>query len=204
MFTGIVTDKAVVNAIIRYKESCRMMVELSIDSPVIGESISVNGVCLTLTSTDGHLLQFDISPETLSRTTLAQLQTGDEVNIERAMRGQDRFGGHYVSGHVDRTSRIHSIESRDIYTLVKIIDFTCDEFMFLPEKGSICIDGVSLTINRFTGDGIEVMLIPHTLQETTLHRLKPNDRVNIEFDYIARLISHQQALLNNTMKEEAL
>lgn len=204
MFTGIVSDLATVNKIINYAQSSQLTLEMAMSEPQLGESIAINGVCLTLTSFEGRLFSFDISPETLARTTLADLTVGDLVNIERAMACNDRFGGHYVSGHVDRTSRIHSIETKEKYTLIKITDFTHDELLLLPEKGSICIDGVSLTINQFTGNGIELMLIPHTLQVTTLNRLKANHKVNIEFDYIARLITHQQTLLKNIMKEEAL
>lgn len=204
MFTGIVSAMASVHSIHSDSQSSLLVLDMALSEPAIGESIAINGVCLTLTAYEGSCFHFDISPETLSRTTLGSLKSGDRVNIERAMQSSDRFGGHYVSGHVDRTSKIQCIENKNEYTLIKIIDFSPEELLLLPEKGSICIDGVSLTINHFTGNGIELMLIPHTLQVTTLSKLKANDQVNIEFDYIARLITHQQSLLNNTMKEEAL
>lgn len=163
---------------------------------VLGESISINGVCLTVTDylPAQHEISFDISQETLAKTTLGYLTPGDTVNLERALTANTRMGGHYVSGHVDKTARIHTLNPIGDTLEISINGFNTLDKRYLFNKGSITIDGVSLTINNVTDDAIYIMLIPHTLKHTTIGKYKPGQLVNIEFDYIARIVAHQLQL----------
>jgi riboflavin synthase len=193
MFTGLIEEKGLVLAH-HHKESCsQLIVSSGITKLQAGESIAVNGVCLALLVSDrcdGSLL-FDLSAETLQRTSLSKLKAGEVVNLERAMLASARFGGHYVSGHVDTIANIESVEVKEDYLTVLISGFSEQERLYLIPKGSIAIDGVSLTINSVTDDRISLMLVPHTLQMTTLSLIKPGQTVNVEFDYLARLVAHQ-------------
>lgn len=191
MFTGLIEKQGEVVGNFGSDVSNRLVVNASFEALQAGESIAINGVCLTLLPDHGQQLVFDVSPETLKLTTLGNLSAGDSVNIERAMLATTRFGGHYVSGHVDTTARLQSVTLVDNY-----IDMTFGEFgvlagNYLLPKGSITLDGVSLTINEVDSDSIKVMLVPHTLAVTTLGQLQVGQRVNVEFDYVTRIIAHQ-------------
>ena len=153
----------------------------------VGDSIAVSGCCLTVVECDraGASLSFDVSSETLSLTTLGALRSGDGVNLEKALRLSDRLGGHLVSGHVDGVGNIVSIEP-DARSQRWSIEAPRGLARYIAAKGSICVDGVSLTVNVVDGDRFEVNLIPHTVAATTFAQRTPGDAVNLEVDMMAR------------------
>lgn len=162
----------------------------------IGASLSVNGVCLTITELDGNPplgSVVELSPETLSRTTLGSLRRGDHVNLETALRMGDALGGHWVQGHVDGMTQV--VDRRDL-TDHRELAFAIPpgQEVFFVEKGSVTVDGVSLTISALTEDRFEVALIPHTLEVTTLGQLQPGDRVNLEVDVLAKYMHRMVTL----------
>ena len=161
--------------------------------PQEGESIAINGVCLTAYSIQGRRFTVDVSPESLTRTTLGDLAAGSPVNMERALRLSDRLGGHLVSGHVDCVATVLERRPAGAFTL---FSFSLPEEWnrYLIEKGSVTIDGVSLTVNSCSAGRFEVSIIPHTLQVTTLGRLKIGSRVNIEVDIIGKYVEKLLAL----------
>ncbi|WP_454781385.1 riboflavin synthase [Legionella sp. WA2022007384] len=191
MFTGIIESKGIVVANTEHDGANRLSISSVFKQLQTGESIAVNGVCLTLLPTGLSDLSFDVSPETLQRTTLGRLKIGDEVNLERAMLSSTRFGGHYVSGHVDAIAQIYSIMHLNEFIEVEISGFDANAMLYLIPKGSITVEGVSLTINSVADKRIKLMLVPHTLLNTTLSFLKEGQEVNIEFDYLARIVAHQ-------------
>jgi riboflavin synthase len=158
----------------------------------IGASLSVSGVCLTITELEGTRSKVELSPETLSRTNLGTLKQGSEVNLEPALRMGDALGGHMVQGHVDSTARL--VDRRDLEDH-RVLAFSIPPELapYLVEKGSVTVDGVSLTISALLPDRFEVALIPHTLEVTTLSRLQPGDRVNLEVDVIAKYVQRMLA-----------
>ncbi len=191
VFTGLIEKKGrVISKIVR-DCSQRLVIESPFAELQVGESIAVNGVCLTLLPSEVGELHFDISPETLNLTTLAQLKSGSFVNLERAMVATTRFGGHYVSGHVDTTALIDSIHSLDEFIEIELTGFSPHSMLYLIPKGSITVEGVSLTINAVVEQKIKLMLVPHTLLQTTLGVLEVGQCVNIEFDYLTRIVAHQ-------------
>jgi len=148
-----------------------------------GESVAVNGCCLTVVGD----LRFDLSEETLARTSLGDLRPGDLVNLERAMSATDRFGGHIVQGHVDSTGEVVAVEPQEGSTLFRFrVPSGYDRYLI--DKGSVTIDGVSLTVVRPEGDEFEAWIIPHTLAKTNLGARRVGDRVNLEFDVIAKYV----------------
>ena len=158
---------------------------LPFEAVQLGESIAVNGVCLTVIAFDATSFQADASTETLALTTLGQLAGGAPVNLERAMRPSDRFGGHIVSGHVDGTGTVDSITA-DARALRWRFAAPADLLRYVAKKGSICVDGVSLTVNAVDDAGFEVALIPHTVAHTAFAHTVVGDAVNLEIDVIAR------------------
>lgn len=154
----------------------------------LGESIAVNGCCLTVAEI-GKTLSFDLSPETLARTALARLESGAVVNIERAMKASDRFGGHFVQGHVDGVGQIFSIEK---LSDSHVFAFSVGEVgnQYLVDKGSVCIDGISLTVNSPQGGHFLASIIPHTFENTNLRFAKSGDIVNVEFDILAKHVAN--------------
>jgi len=190
MFTGIVEEIGRVASM----EAGRITVSAnrSVESLQIGESISVNGVCLTVVAVDTSTFAADLSEETCRLTNLGQVRPGDSVNLERAMRLSDRIGGHLVSGHVEG---VGTIQRRTVTgdAVEMAIDVPAGILKYCIAKGSIAVDGVSLTINAIGATGVVVMLIPHTLRATTLGQRKVGDRVNLESDligkYVERLLS---------------
>jgi riboflavin synthase len=175
MFTGIVRE---VGRVVAFDGS-RLVVEASAEAAP-GDSVAVDGVCLTVL--DGSRLAFDVVSETLSRTTLGGLQVGDPVNIEPALRAGEPLGGHYVQGHVDGVGKVRST-GEPVW-----IDASAELLRYLVEKGSITVDGVSLTVAAVDDAGFAVALIPHTLAETTLGELQPGDPVNLETDVLAKYV----------------
>jgi riboflavin synthase len=157
------------------------------DPPGEGESIAINGVCLTVLPESRESLLFDLSRETLERTSLGDLSEGNPVNLERAMRANGLFGGHIVQGHVDATGRIVAMEERGNSVVVRFQ--APPEFdRYLIDKGSVCIDGISLTVVEPRDGSFDVWVIPHTLANTNLASKRPGDRVNLEFDVIAKYV----------------
>jgi riboflavin synthase len=178
MFTGLVREVGTV----RSMWDGRLVVETSVAADV-GDSIAVAGVCLTVVATDGGTLAFDAVPETLSRTSLGSLTAGDGVNLEPALRVGDALGGHFVQGHVDGVGTF-----RGVVDGLHWFDAPAGINRYVVEKGSIAVQGTSLTVASSDDAGFAVALIPHTLEATTLGRLEPGARVNLEADVLAKYV----------------
>lgn len=190
MFTGIVTAMGRIIAI-EDGPVRRMTVEspYPADGIALGASIAHDGVCLTVTGKTAHdgggRYTVDISPETLSRTTMGALKVGDAVNLERALKVGDELGGHIVQGHVDGVGEVTARTDENGWTALSV-RAPAELSRFIAEKGSIAVDGVSLTVNGVKGDTFDLMIIPHTMGATTLGRLQPGLQVNLEVDVMAR------------------
>ena len=188
MFTGIVAAVGSVAAVqpgaggVRIQVSCG---DMNLDDVSVGDSIAVNGVCLTATRIEGAGFEADVSAETLACT--AGFAVGDRVNLEKALRLADRLGGHLVTGHVDGVGSVSRFDAAGDNRLFAV-KAPPELSRYLARKGSVAVNGVSLTINEVNGGGFVVNLIPHTLSATNLGGLRPGDRVNIEVDTIARYI----------------
>jgi len=189
MFTGIVEGIGEVKSIRRLgtEAVCTLRIPVFFSDCHLGESIAVDGVCLTIREIKEQLFTLDISAETLRRSTLGELKQGNLVNLERALRLTDRLGGHLVSGHIDGTGIIGTIERLQRSWIIHI---SLDQSLsrYLIEKGSIAVDGISLTINRCMKTSFDVTIIPQTAHNTTLFQKKIGDRVNIEIDLISKYI----------------
>lgn len=191
MFTGIITELAKVESIQGSHEGARLCIRcpITIKEAVIGDSIAVNGVCLTVTDIRGEVACFDVSRQTLSTTTTGGLKAGELVNLEPALRAGARLGGHFVSGHVEETGRILSrrpvgnAESIEIEAPESVLRYT------VP-KGSIAVDGISLTVVDVREASFTLVIIPHTLKMTTLGHKRAGDRINLEPDMLAKYVSH--------------
>ncbi|MDD6786935.1 MAG: riboflavin synthase [Bacteroidales bacterium] len=189
MFTGIIEEVGHVKSLHRGAKSFTLEVEAEkvLEGTLVGDSIATNGVCLTVTSLTGHGFTADVMPETVSRTALGELVSGSPVNLERALSLQTRLGGHIVSGHIDGTGRIADRRQDDTALWLTI---ECDSKLlrYIIEKGSVTLQGVSLTVARVDARSFAVSLIPHTQAATTLHQAKVGDLVNIENDIIAKYV----------------
>lgn len=189
MFTGIIQGRGKVVGLRSVSGGLAYDFEagFEIDNPEEGESIAVNGACLTAYNISSHRFSADVSPESLSRTTLGSLGQGSAVNLERALQLSDRLGGHIVSGHVDCVGTLVASKREGDFT---IFDFSVppENDRYIIEKGSITVDGISLTINRCSKGHFSVSIIPHTLQMTTLAQLKSGGKVNIEVDIIGKYV----------------
>ena len=190
MFTGIIEGVGRLATSERRGGDVRLTVEvgtLPFQAVQLGESIAVNGVCLTVVEFDATSFAADASNETLSLTTLGNLKPGDAVNLERAMRPTDRLGGHLVSGHVDGLGRVESI-AEDARAQRWRFSAPATLLRYVAKKGSICVDGVSLTVNEVDESGFEVALIPHTVAHTRFADTRVGDAVNLEIDLVARYV----------------
>lgn len=189
MFTGIVRERGAVVAVHGGEDGIRLEVEapFSAAGAAVGDSIALDGVCLTVVERDGSRLAFEAVPETLRRTALGRLEAGDEVNVEPALRAGDPLGGHLVQGHVDGVGRVRSVELEGDGRRVWI-DAPEAVLRYCVEKGSIALAGVSLTVAAVDADGFAVALVPHTLAATTLGALAPGDEVNLEVDVLAKYV----------------
>ncbi|MEO8901920.1 MAG: riboflavin synthase [Polyangiaceae bacterium] len=185
MFTGLVELKGVLARRSRRGPGYRLTVESGLGSLVLGESISVSGACLTVVSSDARGFDADVSLETAQKTTLGALPIGAAVNLERSLKVGDRLGGHLVSGHVDAVAQLVRVAPAGEAQRLSIA-YPHELARFIAVKGSITLDGVSLTVNAISGDVLEVMVIPHTLAVTTLGALAPRAAINLEVDTLAR------------------
>ncbi len=185
MFTGLVELKGALARRSRRGPGYRLGIEAAFADLVLGESISVSGACLTVVSFDGRGFEADVSLETASKTTLGELPLGSGVNVERALKVGDRLGGHLVAGHVDAVAELVRVQPAGEAQRLSV-SYPRELARYIAAKGSITLDGVSLTVNAVTDSVLEVMIIPHTLSVTTLGDLKPGSRINLEVDTLAR------------------
>ena len=201
MFTGIIEEIGTVRRVISGQKdgSLDIQAKLVLEGTKIGDSIAVNGVCLTVTSLRDGGFTADVMPETLRRSNLGDLRGGDSVDLERAMAADGRFGGHMVSGHIDGTGTITGQRREGIATWVTIAA-PPEILRYIVEKGSIAIDGVSLTVAAVTDRDFSVSLIPHTGSQTILLQKKPGDQVNLENDIIGKYV---ERLLSPAAPEQA-
>ena len=204
MFTGLIQAIGKISAIEKSGADQRIEIyseKLDFAKVKIGDSISVNGVCLTVTDLGDRRFSVDVSGETLSCTTMGELGTGHEVNLEQSLTPSSRLGGHFVSGHVDGVGLIEARREAG-----RSIRFTVSApgalARYIAAKGSICMDGVSLTVNHVTGHKFDVNIIPHTLQETIIKHYKAGSRVNLEVDLIARYL--ERLLLGERAAENTI
>ena len=189
MFTGIIEEVGTVKAVKRSGTSSFIEIQAKkvLEDVHLGDSIAVNGVCLTVTHSDGSVFRADVMNETLSRSSLGSLTAGSHVNLERAMAANGRFGGHIVSGHIDGTGTVSDIRNDGIavwYTITAPPEL----LRYIVEKGSIAIDGISLTVAKVTETSFSVSIIPHTAAQTILGTKKTGDIVNLENDIIGKYV----------------
>jgi len=190
VFTGLVEAIGSIERVERRSNGSRISVRTSLPRVRIGDSICVQGACLTIAAKRGKMLQFDVSRETLACTT--GLDRPGAVNLERSLRVGDPLGGHLVSGHVDGVGKVVSFEPIGESVLLRL-DVPKELRRFVVRKGSLCVDGVSLTVNRAGRGNAEINLIPHTLKVTTLSRLAPGAKVNLEIDLVARYVQARES-----------
>jgi len=208
VFTGLVAEMGEIVAVTRQASGARLSLRAGAvaDGAALGDSISINGCCLTVVERTGRVLAFDLSDETLRSTNLGGLRPADRVNLEPSLRPDSRMGGHFVTGHVDGVGRVRSKTlSGDVYTIVigagsRITDF-------LVEKGSVAVDGISLTVVDVYPDGFSLVIIPHTASVTTIGAKGPGDSVNIEVDILGKYVSKflakgKDARFMQTLSEE--
>lgn len=191
MFTGIVDHCGQITDIKSGQEHCTISVSSKFTDLDLGESIALDGACLTVTAHTPTQFTVELSPETMRLTKAKEYKVGTQLNLERALRLMDRLGGHFVTGHVDGLCQVAAIRPQDKFTELHFSHVPDIYKKFLVKKGSVAVDGVSLTINDVTRNGFTVMLIPHTLERTNLSDLQIGDQVNVEFDYLAKLVLNQ-------------
>ena len=191
MFTGIVRERGRVVSAESNGDGGALRLRIAAPRTAtqtsLGDSVSIAGCCLTAVGVEDGELSFDAVPETLARTTLDELADGAEVNLEPALRAGEPLGGHYVQGHVDAVGRVRSLE-REGDGARLWLDLPPEVLRYCVEKGSLAVDGVSLTVAEVDDSGAAIALVPHTLRETTLSRLEPGNRVNLEADVLAKYV----------------
>jgi riboflavin synthase len=206
MFTGIIEGLGTLTSVRPSGQGRRISIrsEFSLNDTKIGDSIAVNGACLTAVSIEGRQFEVDMSPETVQKTTFSKSKPGDRLNLERALRMTDRLDGHLVSGHIDGTGDISAITKTGNAVLISVtVSDTLSRYM-IP-KGSVALDGVSLTINRLERNSFEVSIIPHTARLTTIGFRRVGDPVNIETDmigkYVERFMTHDGSAYTGTREK---
>lgn len=190
MFTGIITATGRVTSMVEKGGDLELGIDaaaLDLHRIAMGDSVSVQGTCLTVTRKEGTRFYADVSRETMSKTTLGARGSGSKVNLEPSLRAGEPLGGHWVSGHIDAMGKLHVL-TQDARSWRMEFELPASLMRFVAPKGSICVDGVSLTVNNVGGSRFEVNVIPHTLNATTLGELRIGDSVNVEIDVIARYI----------------
>jgi len=201
MFTGL--DEAVGEVVERHTSSggARLRIESPLAAELTpGDSVAVNGVCLTATSIEGTAFRADVGPETLRVTTLGRISQGTRVNLERPLRADGRFGGHFVQGHVDGVGRIEDWRAEaDFHWLT--ISFPSDLAPYIVPKGSIAIDGISLTVARLADDRLDIMIVPFTIEHTNLKAAQNRDAVNIECDMVGKYVARAVELAGLTVRK---
>ena len=200
MFTGLVETICTVKSIRPSADSTVLAIDLGelTGESKIGDSIAVNGVCLTATGIEGAIVSFDVSAETLAKSTLGKLRPAQQVNVERAMKATDRFAGHFVQGHIDGVATIEAIDKHGEFADVRFAA-AAELLDAMVAKGSVAADGVSLTIANIDQNGFRIAIIPETLRRTTLGRARAGDCVNIETDIIVKTIKrHLENILPKT------
>ncbi|MDC3417072.1 riboflavin synthase [Aquibacillus salsiterrae] len=204
MFTGIVEEKGKVKSIIRNQSSLRLTIQTNkiTEDVHIGDSISVNGVCLTVTTFEANQFSVDVIPETYRGSSLKTLQIGSSVNLERAMQAQSRFGGHFVSGHVDAVGMIKSMatENNALYIDIEIPE---DGLKYIALKGSISVDGTSLTVFGVKEKSFVISLIPETQRATILGEKEVGDMVNVEYDMLAKYMDRLLATKEDSKNKQS-
>ncbi len=199
MFTRIIKAKGIINQIKRNQATAQITIATLMTHRIhskIGDSIAINGICLTITSILKEGFTVEVMPETTHRTSLVNMKDGMEVNLEPALLATDRLDGHFVLGHVDTTAKLVN-RVLDENSIVLTFEINPDYIDYVVEKGSITIDGVSLTVSAVEKQLFEVSLIPYTLQATTLGNLKVNDVVNVETDILGKYILNENRGVNN-------
>lgn len=205
MFTGIIEELGTVKSLNMSGNSGSINIKAHkvLEKTQIGDSIAVNGICLTVTSLQPDGFTADVMAETVRRSSLGSAKAGDKVNLERAMSAEGRFGGHIVSGHIDGTGTI--MEYRKEENAVWVTIGTSAEILeLIVEKGSICIDGISLTVAAVSDSDFSVSIIPHTGEETTLLKKKPGNKVNLENDVVGKYVQKLLGLKSPEKKESTL
>ncbi len=199
MFTGIIEEIGTILAIKKGTRSAVLTVkaEKIMKDMHVGDSIAVNGVCLTVISFENGQFDADVMPETLNRSSLGRLKSGSHINLERAMAANGRFGGHIVAGHIDGTGTIHEIK-RDDNAVWYTINAEDKIMRYIVEKGSVAIDGISLTVAQTEKNRFKVSIIPHTMQKTVLEEKKKGDIVNLENDCVGKYVEHLLGLEKKT------
>lgn len=205
MFTGIIEEKGTIEQIVNGTKSCRLIIKADkiFDDLKIGDSVAVNGVCLTTAEMSPPFFTADVMAETMRRTNFSLLSEGSHVNLERAMQLNGRFGGHIVSGHVDGIGTIISMIREDNAVWIKIMT-NAKILKYIVEKGSITLDGISLTVVEVKNNSFSVSIIPHTESETTLSEKKNGDKINIENDIIGKYIDKLTIQSNEGITREML
>jgi riboflavin synthase len=202
VFTGIIREVGTVERVERTPDGARLRVAAAVAGELPdGGSVSVNGVCLTVADEAGDAFEADVMNQTLSLTTLGKLEAGDRVNLEPALRAGEPLGGHLVQGHVDGTGRVRAV-SEDGFARRVIVDVPGELRRYVAEHGSVAIDGVSLTVAGLTSDGLEVSLIPETLERTALGGIEEGGDVNLEVDVVARYAERLVQGLNEERKTD--
>ncbi len=204
MFTGIIEEIGTIHNIKKTGRSAVLEISCKkvLEGTQIGDSIAVNGVCLTVTSVHPNRYTADVMTETLARSSLGMLTGGSRVNLERALAANGRFGGHIVAGHIDGTGTIKDVTEDEIAVWYQVAA-PGEILRYLVEKGSIAIDGISLTVARVTGDDFSVSVIPHTQGQTTLADRKPGDIVNLECDVIGKYVEKLCMPGNGVTKQDS-
>lgn len=203
MFTGIVEEVGIIKMIEQGEKSTRLTIQAEkvLTDLKHGDSVSTNGVCLTVSLLQGNTFKADVMAQSLRNTILGNLKVGDRVNLERALQLSTRLGGHIVSGHVDCVGEIISVHNEDIARWIKIA-LPLEQMKYIVEKGSVCIDGVSLTVAKLEDSNFSVSTIPVTREDTVLSKRGKGDKVNIEFDVIAKYTERLLNFGNNNNKEK--
>jgi len=206
MFTGLIQQVCTVRAVRQSGGTASLAVDLQdlAKQTKVGDSIAINGVCLTVARLNDSSATFDISPETLSKTSMGKLTAGSKVNVELSLCAGDRFGGHFVLGHIDGTGTIKQIDRKADFATMRFTAGTELLSQMIP-KGSVAVDGISLTIAEIDQAGFTVALIPETLKKTTLGLAKTGDTVNIEIDVIVKTVKkHLESDLGSLPKQEGM
>ncbi|MCL0036797.1 riboflavin synthase [Thermodesulfovibrionales bacterium] len=190
MFTGLIIELAEVKAIEKRTDSAKLSIKSSnaVNDAVVGDSIAINGACLTVIGIDRNILSFDVSYETLKSTNLGDLKRGEKVNLEPSLRIDSKLGGHFVAGHIERIGRIKT--KTPVSNAIRIeIEAPYDVLKYLVEKGSVAVDGVSLTVASVSKNTFSVVIIPHTAKITTIGSKNIGDTVNLEPDILAKYVA---------------